>query len=95
MNTLVSKNFEQLHNNVPQDRVESSADYWAERDLDFVLTVMPKSQRYGHADIAVVMPSTSDVDETQSILMPLEFNQGITPAHYMRAKQMQQYVAPN
>ncbi len=95
MNTIVSTNFEQLHNNVPQERIESAVSYWEDRDLSSVTTEMPNTQRYGYADIAVVMPDTKDVDETKSILLPLEYNQGVTPAHYMRAKMVQQYVAPD
>ena len=93
MSEIVKNDFETLFNYVPEERREQSAAYWADRSLKTVVGEMPSIERYEGADIAVVQPE-GEVDETKTILLPLEFNQGITPAHYMRAKVLQQYLAP-
>lgn len=96
MITPISANFEQLYDTVPDERKETYREYWADRNLHDVVEEMPVTERYKNADIAVVSPSRGvDSDETRTIVLPLEFGQSVTPAHAIRAKAMQQLVAPN
>ena len=87
--------FEQLISNVPDERIETAESYWADRSLSRVVEEMPQLETFRYGNVAVINPDTKDFDETRSLVVLLEYLQGYSPAHYMRAKVMQQYAAPN
>lgn len=94
MSEIIVETFETQFNAIPEKNREAAKEYWQDRSAAQVLDEMPALQRWGHTDIAVVEP-TSDVDETETFVLPLEFTQGFTPAHYMRAKEMQNQLNPS
>ncbi len=87
--------FEDLMTEIPQERIEQSRAYWDGRTLQDVMGEMPPVEHHVNADIVVVQPDSEDVDATSTLVLPLEFTQGYSAPHYMRAKVLQQLVAPN
>lgn len=95
MNTVETATYEQLMAQIPAERKENAEQYMTPRPLAQVNNEIPPLQRYGKCALAVVEPSTPYVDEDLTLGLLLEYQQGLTPAHYLRAKQLQLYVAPH
>lgn len=87
--------FEVAKSKVPYDRIAETKEYWSDRSLSDVRGEMPEIERHGPADIIVVNPDVKDIDESQSYVVPLEYLQGYTESHYMRAKTIQHIAGPN
>jgi pimeloyl-ACP methyl ester carboxylesterase len=85
----------ELSNYLNVQSLEETQAYWQTRSFDDVRAAMPEPQATKHGGAVVLEPTSSDRDDTYTMVLGLPFQQGWKPSMYIRAEYARQLIAPD